>query len=305
MLQTRAMTERAVSPSVSLAPVIVAGLVMIVWGATPVMTKLATAEMPPLVVAMLRTALGGLAALPILAVLRQPLPRGRTRLGFLVVSALAGFVVFPILYTIGQRETSAMHGGMILAALPIFTGTYAAMMERRRPSRRWLIGCALALTGEVALIAFRAGNAGTPASLFGDLLVLVSALLVATGYVAGARLAQIGYKSLAVTLWGIALAAFVALPIAAALFAADGPPMAGWQAWSAVLFLALITSIVGYVGWYWALAKGGIARIATIQFFQPISGLILAAILLGEQLTLPLAAASAVILAGVYLAQRR
>jgi len=299
------MTDRALSPSASLAPVIVAGLVMIVWGATPVMTKLATAEMPPLVVAMLRTALGGLAALPILAILRQPLPHDRKRFGFLVVSALSGFIIFPILYTIGQRETSAMHGGMILAALPIFTGSYAAMMERSRPSRRWLIGCALALAGEFALIAFRTGNAGASASLFGDLLVLVSAFLVATGYVAGARLAQMGYKSLAVTLWGIALSAFIALPIAAALFATDGPPMAGWQAWSAVLFLALITSIVGYVGWYWALAKGGIARIATIQFFQPISGLILAAILLGEQLTLPLAAASAVILAGVYLAQRR
>jgi len=143
-----------------------------------------------------------------------PIERRNLRWGLLFISPwLFGFLalgVFPILYTIGQRETSAMHGGMILAALPIFTGTYAAMMERRRPSRRWLIGCALALTGEVALIAFRAGNAGTPASLFGDLLVLVSALLVATGYVAGARLAQIGYKSLAVTLWGIALAAFVA-----------------------------------------------------------------------------------------------
>lgn len=305
MSQTPAMTDRSLSPSVSLAPYIVAGLVMIVWGATPVMTKIATAEMPPLVVAMLRTGLGGLAALPILAVLRQPLPRGKTRLGFLVISALAGFVVFPILYTIGQQQTSAMHGGMILAALPIFTGSYAAMMERRRPSRRWLLGCGLALAGEFALIAFRAGNASVAASLIGDLLVLVSALLVATGYVAGARLAQIGYKSLAVTLWGVALSAFIALPVAAALFATDGPPVAGWQAWTSVLFLAIITSIIGYVGWYWALAKGGIARIATIQFFQPISGLILAAILLGEQLTLPLAVASAVILAGVYLAQRR
>jgi drug/metabolite transporter (DMT)-like permease len=161
------------------------------------------------------------------------------------------------------------------------------------------------LAGEFALIAFRAGNAGAAASLFGDLLVLLSALLVASGYVAGARLAQLGYKSLAVTLWGIALAAFIALPAAMLLFAAEGVPAAGWRAWAAVLFLAIVTSIIGYIGWYWALAKGGISRIATIQFFQPISGLILAAILLGEQLTLPLAASSAVILAGVYLAQRR
>jgi drug/metabolite transporter (DMT)-like permease len=143
------MTGHAIAPpGIPLAPVVVAGLVMVVWGATPVMTKLATAEMPPLVVAMLRTALGGLAALPLLAGLRQPLPRDRKLLGFLVVSALSGFVIFPVLYTIGQRQTSAMHGGMILAALPIFTGTYAALLDRTRPTRRWLIGCALALESD-------------------------------------------------------------------------------------------------------------------------------------------------------------
>src|SRR5262245_38501021 len=193
------MTGRTgASSGIPVGPVIGARLGMVVWGAAPVMTKVGTAEMPPMVVAMLRTALGGLAALPLLAGLRQPLPRDGKMLAFLLVSALSGFVVFPILYTIGQRQTSAMHGGMILAALPIFTGSYAALLERTRPGRRWLIGCALALAGEFALIAFRAGNAGAASSLFGDLLVLLSALLVASGYVAGARLAQLGYKSLAV-----------------------------------------------------------------------------------------------------------
>ena len=47
--------------------------------------------------------------------------------------------------------------------------------------------------------------------------------------------------------------------------------------WGAVVFLAVVTSIVGYVGWYWALDRGGIARIATLQFLQPISGFVLAA----------------------------
>jgi len=72
-----------------------------------------------------------------------------------------------------------------------------------------------------------------------------------------------------------------------------------------VIFLATVTSIVGYVGWYWALARGGIQRIATIQFLQSISGLILAAWLLGEEFTLPLVIASIAILAGVTITQRR
>jgi len=292
-------------PRSSLAPIVTAGLIMIIWGATPVATRLAVADLQPLHVGLLRTVFAGVLALPIALALRQPLPKDRRGLLLLVISGASGFIVFPLLYSFGQRDTSAMHGGMILAALPIFTGSYAALVERRRPTARWIAGCVIALLGECALIALRAGSGGAQPTLGGDLLVLLSALLVAAGYVAGARLAQTGYSSLATTLWGVALAAMVSAVIMAATVAGGGWPSAGWQSWSAVIYLASVTTIVGYIGWYWALAKGGIARISTIQFSQPVSGLILAALLLGERMTLSLLAASVVILAGVWIAQRR
>jgi drug/metabolite transporter (DMT)-like permease len=292
-------------PRSSLAPIVTAGLIMVIWGATPVATRIAVADLAPLHVGLLRTVFAGLLALPIALALRQPLPKGRRGLLLLIVSGASGFIVFPLLYSVGQRDTSAMHGGMILAALPIFTGSYAALVERKRPSARWIAGCVVALLGECALIALRAGGGGAQPTWGGDLLVLVSALVVASGYVAGARLAQHGYSSLATTLWGVALAAAVSAVIMAADVARGGWPSAGWQSWTAVIYLASVTTILGYVGWYWALAKGGIARIGTIQFFQPVSGLVLAALLLGERMTLPLLAASVVILAGVWIAQRR
>lgn len=292
-------------PRSSLAPIVIAGLIMIIWGATPVATRLAVADLDPLFVGLLRTVFAGALALPIALALRQSLPKDGRGWLLLAVSGASGFIVFPLLYTFGQRDTSAMHGGMILAALPIFTGTYAALVERRRPSARWIVGCVIALAGECALIAFRSGSGGAEPTLGGDLLVLLSALLVAVGYVAGARLSQAGYSSLATTLWGVTLSAIVSAVITAILVTSDGWPSAGWVSWTAVLYLASITTILGYLGWYWALAKGGIARIATIQFFQPVSGLILAALLLGERMTLPLLAASIVILVGVWTAQRR
>ena len=287
-----------------MAPIVTAGLIMIIWGATPVATRLAVADLQPLHVGLLRTVFAGLLALPIALAFRQPLPKDRRGLLLLILSGASGFIVFPLLYSFGQRDTSAMHGGMILAALPIFTGSYAALVERRRPGARWIAGCVVALLGECTLIALRAGGGAQP-TLGGDLLVLLSALVVAAGYVAGARLAQTGYSSLATTLWGVALAAMVSAVIMAATVARGGWPSAGWQSWSAVLYLAGITTILGYIGWYWALAKGGIARIGTIQFFQPVSGLVLAALLLGERMTPLLLTASVVILAGVWIAQRR
>jgi drug/metabolite transporter (DMT)-like permease len=292
-------------PRSSLAPVVTAGLIMLIWGATPVATRLAVADLQPIQVGLLRTVFAGLLALPIALALRLPLPKDRRGLLLLVVSGACGFIIFPLLYSVGQHDTSAMHGGMILAALPIFTGSYAALVERRRPSARWIAGCVIALIGECALIVLRAGGGGAQPTLGGDLLVLLSALVVAGGYVAGARLAQTGYSSLATTLWGVALAAIVSAVLMIAAVAQGGWPSAGWLSWSAVIYLASVTTILGYIGWYWALAKGGIARIATIQFFQPVSGLVLAALLLGERMTPSLLAASIVILAGVWIAQRR
>src|SRR6185312_253764 len=247
-------------PRSAMAPIVTAGLIMIIWGATPVATRLAVADLQPLHVGLLRTVFAGLLALPIALAFRQPLPKDRRGLLLLILSGASGFIVFPLLYSFGQRDTSAMHGGMILAALPIFTGSYAALVERRRPGARWIAGCVVALLGECTLIALRAGGGAQP-TLGGDLLVLLSALVVAAGYVAGARLAQTGYSSLATTLWGVALAAMVSAVIMAATVARGGWPSAGWQSWSAVLYLAGITTILGYIGWYWALAKGGIARI--------------------------------------------
>jgi drug/metabolite transporter (DMT)-like permease len=277
---------------------------MVAGGATPVFTKLAAEEVEPILVALLRTAFAGLAAAPLLVLVREPPPTMPSGRALLVASGLTGFVGFPILFTIGQERTSAMHGGMILAALPIVTGAYAAVLERRRPGTGWLVGCAVAFAGEVALIAVRGGSAGAGGDLVGDLLVVASVLVVAAGYVAGARLGQLGYGSLATTFWGVALAAVVVAPVLAGALAADGLPSAGGSAWGSIVFLALVTSIVGYVGWYWALARGGIARISTVQFLQPFSGLVLAALVLDESFTAPLLAASAAILLGVWIAQR-
>jgi drug/metabolite transporter (DMT)-like permease len=285
------------------APVVVAVLVMVVWGATPVLTRIALDDMEPLVVATLRTIVAGLLAAPLLLRAREPFPRATSARRLLAVSAAAGFVVFPVVYTVGQERTSGLHGVMILAALPIFTGLYAAAVERRLPTRGWLVGCAIALVGEAVLIGARGGGTGE-ATLTGDLIVLAAALVVSAGYVAGALLPPRGVSSSAATFWGVVLGAIVLSPLATVLLAEDGLPNAGWRAWGAVLVLAVVTSVIGYIGWYWALDRGGIARISTVQFLQPLSGFALAVVVLGDRVTPPIAVGAAAIVCGVVIAQR-
>jgi drug/metabolite transporter (DMT)-like permease len=254
-------------------------------------------------IAVLRTVLAGVVAAPLLAATHRGLPDGGRR-RLLTLSAISGFVAFPLVYTVGQQRTSALHGVVILAALPVFTGMWAALVARRRPGRWWVGGCAVALLGELVIIAARAGHGGTEPTLAGDALVLAAALVVSAGYVAGALLAGSGYPSSATTFWGVVLGALMLLPLGVVLVGVDGAPAAGAGAWAAVLFLAVVTSILGYVGWYWALDRGGIARTAPLQFLQPISGLVLAGLVLGERLNGAFLFGAAAVLVGVRLARR-
>lgn len=285
-------------------PIAVALAVMVVWGGTPIFTKLAATDIDPLLVGVLRTVLAGVVALPLALVMRQPLPAEKRGRDLLVFSGFAAFVAFPLLFSVGQSRTSALHGALILATLPVFTSLFGTIIERRRVSKTWIVGCIVALAGEAVLIVWRTGGDTAGTSLAGDAVVLASSAICALGYVAGARLQQRGYASLPTTLWGAAGSAVVLLPMLIWSLARDGVPQAGPAAWASVLILAVLTSVLGYVAWYWALGRGGISRIASVQFTQPLFGIALASLVLHER-PAPITAVAAVgILAGAALVLR-
>jgi O-acetylserine/cysteine efflux transporter len=277
---------------------------VILWGASPVAAKVAVADLSPLSVAVLRTFLGGALAVPVALALKIGLPAQRRLQLILLLSGFCGFIGFPLLFTFGVHRTSANHASMILAALPIFTGAIAMAWDRRRPTRIWIIGSMIAMVGEIVLITGRGGTDGGTATVAGDALVLVSNLFASLGYVAGGRLQQAGYPSTGTTFWGAAAMALVLAPVVPVLWLRGAFDVASVPAWSAIAYLAIVVTILGYVLWYWALGKGGIARVGLIQFLQPVSGVILAALLLREGISVSFLLASALVLFGVWLAIR-
>ena len=281
-----------------------AGAAILIWGATPVVTKIAVNAVDSVTVGVLRTVLAALVTAPIawLAGVARPKTRGQAAL--IAVSGFGGFVGFPLLFTFGLGHTSASHGALVLAALPVFTGLIAAAVDRKAPPARWWTGAVIAVIGEALLIGFRFGFDAAGASVFGDLLVLAGCVFAATGYVAGGRLTQ-SLGAWPTTLWGITIGGVLLVP--ALVFA---PISAAWETPGAtgllaIGYLALGSTLLAYVSWYWALARGGIVRMAASQFVQPIIGVALAAVILSEPMTWPLAASAALILAGVAIIQRR
>ncbi|MCH7793852.1 MAG: DMT family transporter [Proteobacteria bacterium] len=277
---------------------------VVLWGATPIVTKLAVAQIDPLAVGLLRTLLAAVVALPLIVLGGLKPPASREGRAYLAVSALGGFVIFPLLFSLGIALTTAGHGALLLGVLPVLTGLIAALLERRVPGGRWWLGCAVALAGTAVLVGERFDLSLSDGSSLGDLLVLGSAVAAAAGYVTGARAAREA-GTWPVTLWGLVLGSLALLPFLPFMVSPDNLAGAGTGAWTAVLYLAVASSIVAYAAWYWALGRGGIGRTGLAQFAQPLVGLVLAVAFLGEALTWAMVLAAAAILAGVALARGR
>ncbi|MDH3763252.1 MAG: DMT family transporter [Gammaproteobacteria bacterium] len=276
---------------------------VVIFGGSAVATRVAVSSITALDVSIMRTIIGGLIAIPLALMLRIRLPLATPQKWLLLLSGFCGFIAFPLLFTIGVSLTTANHATMILAILPVLTGAIAMAWDRQTPAGAWWVGCMLAFGGEILLI-YEAGPDSARVSIRGDLLVLVSTLFASLGYVAGARLQRSGYSARGTTFWGVGLFALLLLPVAPLLLDFEGLKTAGSYAWSGLIYQAIGVTIVAYILWYWALGTGGIARVGLFQFLQPLSGVILAWLVLSEQLSLIFLIASAIIMIGVILAFR-
>ncbi|HEY9571672.1 MAG TPA: EamA family transporter, partial [Pusillimonas sp.] len=94
----------------------------------------------------------------------------------------------------------------------------------------------------------------------------------------------------------------LSLPFMAVLGIATHPQtwqQIGMPAWIGLGYVSLFSMLIGFIFWYRGLAQGGIAAVGQLQLLQPFMGLALAAALLGEQISWPMAATTIAVVACV------
>lgn len=276
---------------------------IVIWGATPAATEIAIVEVDAATVGILRTVLAAVCILPVAIIFKHRAPSdGAAWLG-LAISSLGGFVGFTLLFSIGLQRTSTAHAALIIAGAPILTGLFGFILDGNWPRRIWWLGGAIAFAGEALLITVRTpGEAGDESGVAGDLLIVAATLCASAGYVAGGRIAK-HMGTWAATSWSLGLAAVVLLPLLYWRLPATDWTAISWQGWSTIVYLALMSSIVGYAAWYWSIGRAGVARIAPIQFAQPVVSLALAVLVFAERITLPIVIATTAILIGIATAR--
>lgn len=248
--------------------------VIIFSGSLPA-TRVAIGGFDPLFLTSARAVIAALLGIGLLLVLRQSRP-ARGDLWPLVIVALGVVVGFPLLTALALQHIAASRSIVFVGLLPIATAIFGVIRGGERPKPMfWLFSIAGAAS--VAGFALTQGAAG---SLTGDLLMVGAILLCGLGYAEGATLSRRlgGWQVIS---WALALS----LPVMAALALATLPATLsgiGMPAWLGLAYVSVFSMLVGFVFWYRGLALGGIAGVGQLQLLQPIFGLTLAALILGE-----------------------
>lgn len=75
-------------------------------------------------------------------------------------------------------------------------------------------------------------------------------------------------------------------------------------AWTGILYMALFSSVLCYVIYYYALTYVPASRVAAFSYLQPVLATVMAIPLLGEHPTSALLMGGTLVLLGVFLAER-
>jgi drug/metabolite transporter (DMT)-like permease len=199
--------------------------------------------------------------------------------------------------------TSATKTGWIIAVSPLAMAVLSVLLLKEKIGRKETMGIALASVGIVVLVSNGALTSLGWLKSVGDWLVLVSAhtwalYTIVTRNVSRSRnpltVTVVVFAPLVLTSLGYLLvsgraSALMSLPAAAI---------------GGLLFLAVPGTLAQ---WFWQIgtAKIGAARAGIFLYLEPIATAALAVPLLGEQFTVFTAAGGALVIAGVWWAQRR
>lgn len=215
-----------------------------------------------------------------------------------------GVLIIPVnqtLYLWGQSMTAAGHGSLLFATVPIWILIAALIHLKERPGIRRVIGIFIAMVGVIIVMSSGAIELGTE-YLFGDIIILIA--VIAWGYytIFGKKLVQ-KYGAIRITAYSLVSGSIMYLPFglyAAIKFDYTQAPI---ESWLAVVYMAIGTSLVAYILWYWVLKYLEASRIAVFHNLQPFIAAGVANIWLNEPLGTAFIIGALVAILGVVVAE--
>jgi drug/metabolite transporter (DMT)-like permease len=214
-----------------------------------------------------------------------------------------GLAVYHLGLNYGEQYMSPSAASLIIATIPIFTIIFATILLKERITKNLAVGIPLSLSG--VIIISLTGTAGNPfdiSYLSAAIAVLISAFVGAFYTIAGKKLLE-RYSALSLTVYAFLFGSLGLIPFLSPSLLTEAAAMT-WKGWGAVLFLAFLPTVVGYVLWYVVLEVKTASEISGFLYFIPVLSTVISYFLLHDAITLLFVAGAALVILGLVIVNR-
>ncbi|HEY7748678.1 MAG TPA: DMT family transporter [Aestuariivirgaceae bacterium] len=276
-------------------------LTMLIWGIGPVFIRSLSLDLGPTNALLIRYALVGIGFAVGLCVVtgkrieRNDWPR-------IVFISLVGVLGYNLGSVFGFELVPASIGGIIIGTQPLLIVLMAAIIFRTPPSPAAMIGLLIAFAGTIVLfwndLSFAKGNGKLA---LGALYVFLSGFAWAI-YVVLAKPLILKYGTYRISAITILIASVPLLAFVSADTFETIRTMS-LRSWAEMLYMVVIASLIATVTWNYAAARLSSVATGAFLYLVPVIAVLAGAVILNETVTLSMAAAGALILLGVAVAQ--
>jgi O-acetylserine/cysteine efflux transporter len=282
-----------VPSQLSFRDLMLALLVIIVWGVNFAVIRIGLNSLPPLLFAALRFTL---VLLPAVFFLKKP----NVPWSNLAVYGLAiGLGQFGLLFIAMDGMISPGLASLVIQMQVFFTIALSMTRSHERLKPHQLMAFALALAGIGVIMAHN----GKGATVLGLVLTLAAAASWAVANQASKEAGKV--NALAYVVWA---SLFSVPPLYLLSLWHEGWPAiaagishAGWGTWAVILYQSAGNTMFGYGVWAWLLARYPAATVSPLSLLVPVVGFAASALILGEPLQGWKIGAGLLVLAGLAL----
>ncbi len=276
--------------------------VMIIWGSSFAVTRLAVQQIPPLTFAFMRFAVAGLVYLPVLLIKQRSLPAGFFRLlpwKILFAMGLTGITAYFLFFNLSLTSLPASAGAMIQGFIPVAIAGFAAIFLKERLSARQLAGIVLSVAG-VLCIGLLADQTGEQSSGARGTALMIVAVFCWAGYtILSKKVAQI--HPLMITIVTTYIGTALLVPLVIYENYGKGFPAISSHSWLSILYLGLLGSAIGYFLYSKALESLSAVMVGNFINLDPVIGLVIAILFLPERINAAQIGGGLLVLAGIVL----
>lgn len=284
---------------------VITGLILtnIFWGASGVAVKIAQLQLGTFEIVALRF----IAAMPLLIIITVlwkgwgALQIDKKDLPYIAILAFMGIPLEFLLQVTSLAYTTATCFTLIFSLSPFFIIFASAVLIKEKITKHKAVGALIGFIGVAFIITN--GSLAVPTNLLGDAVAIMANIVWALYTVLGKPINE-KYSALTVLNYTFIFGAVELLPFYLISPGLSPVEFTG-STWISMIFLTIFCSLIAFLLYNYGTEKLPASIAGMFIYVQPLSGVALAALVLGESITIYTILGTFLIIYGIYEAERR